>query len=232
MDMQNPVLAMNTSSKLIDAAYVISGISLAFMTGFGLCKSISNCPEKVLLGISIVIDGAYIAFNVYREYGWKIFEVHGASLFRRRVQVSYDNFKLYLNFSVYFSFCAIIPFLFVMIFDKLSTNHFSTTATIEFSFAIIFLSVLSLAYPYIGKAALTRKSSAYMIAFFNLNVIHATCMNFFTIVIPDIAFAMAFYPCFFMYLVVAMNIFNFIYGLVLSSYRENNFDEAGKGMLA
>ncbi|KAJ3172728.1 hypothetical protein HDU88_006058 [Geranomyces variabilis] len=93
--------------------------------------SISDAPVTVARLVSYAIIGVlfvtsslscFLAYKVYREYGWHIFQSQGASLVKKRLLRHIHLFILLLKVNLYFSVGIFVQVLVAMILAKIDAD--------------------------------------------------------------------------------------------------------------
>ncbi|KAI8915466.1 hypothetical protein DFJ77DRAFT_462769 [Powellomyces hirtus] len=75
-----------------------------------------------VIGVMFVMAAAscFLAYKVYREYGWHIFQQQGASLVKKRLLRHVHLFILFLKVNLYFSFGIVLQIVVAMVLNKIA----------------------------------------------------------------------------------------------------------------
>ncbi|KAJ3218310.1 hypothetical protein HDU67_006082 [Dinochytrium kinnereticum] len=121
--------------------------------------------------------GFYVAFRVYQEIGWCIFQVHGASLEKRRMLRHFHLFIMLLKINIFFNVGIVLQSGAAIYFSALSNmsagDTFQTRQAAAWS-AGIALTIVAALYYHVGASA-ARRASAVLMAFFLVLVAANMC---------------------------------------------------------
>lgn len=127
-------------------------------TGLPSATGDQSTLKVLLILIPVVISAflimfCYLAYRLYKEFGWKIYKKIGADPHMRRIYRHYQVFLMMLKLDVFFFLGFGIQFL-VLVVQKDDPEFALTILAIPITFAILALAVYGVCYVTIYRTTL------------------------------------------------------------------------------
>jgi len=188
---------------------------------------------KILSIIIIILDSIFVtlsaisSFNVYKEYGWAMYTINGASIQKRTMLKKYHAFSVLLKVCIFFNTGIILIIVYTLIVDLVdpSTTNTSLQTGSNWGFIII-ISFITIAYYFTGLAVVLRGKKWAMILFPLLIIINSFCWTVSLYIIyflPRFRFVFVIIA-FFISTTVVLNLVVLIVSLTCLQYNREDFE--------
>ena len=172
----------------------------------------------IVLGLMIIFTffGSWTAYKVYKEYGWALYESHGASLEKKRMLRTFNILDLLLKFSIYFNFGTLIQVIAAIMFDQFdqTTPNLNTAQAVSVWAVGTSLVLIALLYYHLGTRAITQCSSFLMICFLTMILVNVIGLAIGLVYLIDDRFHLTInFLLFFMITTVLLNLCTFSFGI-------------------
>lgn len=175
-----------------------------------------------------------MAYKVFQEYGWNLFENHGASLSTKRMLRTYNIFAVLLKFSVYFNFGIIIQVIAAMLFDQIdsTTPAFTLTQAATIWSVASALILIALLYYHLGYYAVIQCSTVLMVSFLFMISVNVVGLSVGMVYARDVRFQFTILTLsFFVYVTLALNVATFSSGILCWSHFNSGLKPLGMLLL-
>jgi hypothetical protein len=167
--------------------------------------------------LCFTIISSWNAYEIYKEFGWSLFERNGASLQKKKILTLFHTYTVLLKLCWFFNFSIPLQIMWGLILDKIDKT---TAALLPFSSAlwwtwIVTISIISFVLAYFGEKVMAQGSKGFCILMFSLLTLNSTlvCIGA-SLVDRSIFDSIFYYIMFFVVVSVTLNTIDTIFGIL------------------